>query len=80
MSKLENKTSKSEQNKDDDKMPFGRDNYLWVLIGIAFIFIGFILMIGDKAMIYSCTLVYTNTKRKYRKSRTSCTVCEKTLP
>ena len=46
MSKLENKTSKSEQNKDDDKMPFGRDNYLWVLIGIAFIFFGFILMIG----------------------------------
>ena len=27
-------------------MPFDRDNYLWVLIGIAFIFIGFILMIG----------------------------------
>jgi hypothetical protein len=27
-------------------MPFGRDNYLWVLIGIAFILIGFLLMIG----------------------------------
>lgn len=46
MSKIENKTTKNEPNKDDNKMPFGRDNYLWVLIGIAFIFIGFILMIG----------------------------------
>ena len=27
-------------------MPFGRDNYLWVLIGIAFILVGFLLMIG----------------------------------
>lgn len=43
MSKLENK--KNEQ-KNETKMPFGRDNYLWVLIGIAFILIGFLLMIG----------------------------------
>ena len=27
-------------------MPFSRDNYIWVLIGIAFIIIGFLLMIG----------------------------------
>lgn len=46
MSKLENKKVKDEQVKDEKKMPFGRDNYLWVIIGIAFIFIGFILMIG----------------------------------
>ena len=44
MSKLENK--KNEQQSNETKMPFGRDNYLWVLIGIAFILIGFLLMIG----------------------------------
>ena len=41
---LENKKTKNEQN--ETKMPFGRDNYVWVLIGIAFILIGFLLMIG----------------------------------
>ncbi len=46
MSKLDNKKTKSEQNENEVKMPFDRDNYLWVLIGIAFILIGFILMIG----------------------------------
>lgn len=46
MSKLENK--KNEQ-KNETKMPFGRDNYLWVLIGIAFILIGFLLMIGGSS-------------------------------
>lgn len=44
MSKLENK--KNEQQSNETKMPFGRDNYLWVLIGIAFLLIGFLLMIG----------------------------------
>lgn len=45
MSNLEKKTeSKNEDNKTT--MPFGRDNYLWVIIGLAFLFIGFILMIG----------------------------------
>lgn len=44
MSKLENKKNKNEQN--ETKMPFSRDNYIWVLIGIAFIIIGFLLMIG----------------------------------
>lgn len=46
MSKLDNKKTKSEQNENEVKMPFDRNNYLWVLIGIAFILIGFILMIG----------------------------------
>lgn len=46
MSKTDNKKTKSEQNNNETKMPFGRDNYLWVLIGIAFILIGFLLMIG----------------------------------
>ena len=46
MSKLDNKKTKSEQNENEVKTPFDRDNYLWVLIGIAFILIGFILMIG----------------------------------
>lgn len=44
MSKLENK--KNEQENNETKMPFGRENYLWVIIGIAFLFIGFLLMIG----------------------------------
>ena len=44
MSKLENK--KNEPQSNETKMPFGRDNYLWVLIGIAFLLIGFLLMIG----------------------------------
>ena len=44
MAKLENK--KTEQNNNETKMPCGRDNYLWVLIGIAFILVGFLLMIG----------------------------------
>jgi hypothetical protein len=26
--------------------PFGRENYMWMFIGIAFIFIGFLLMTG----------------------------------
>lgn len=45
MNKSDNKKSRNEQD-NETKMPFGRDNYLWVIIGIAFIFIGFLLMIG----------------------------------
>ena len=45
MSKIDNKKTKTEQN-NETKMPVGRDNYLWVLIGIAFILVGFLLMIG----------------------------------
>ena len=45
MSKLDNKNKKNEQD-NKTKMPFGRDNYLWVLIGIAFLLVGFLLMIG----------------------------------
>lgn len=41
-----NKKFKNEQNDDDIKMPFGRDNYLWVIIGIVFLLVGFLLMIG----------------------------------
>ena len=32
--------------KDDKPMPFGRSNYIWVLIGLAFLLVGFLLMIG----------------------------------
>lgn len=46
MSNLNNKKTKDEQNNNEVKMPFGRDNYLWVLIGIAFLLVGFLLMIG----------------------------------
>ncbi|MBO5809505.1 MAG: DUF3098 domain-containing protein [Bacteroidales bacterium] len=47
MSKLEenNKNLKNEQE-NETPMPFGRDNYLWVMIGLAFLLIGFLLMIG----------------------------------
>lgn len=46
MSNLDNKKTKDEQNNNEVKMPFGRDNYLWVLIGVAFLLVGFLLMIG----------------------------------
>ncbi|MBR4155582.1 MAG: DUF3098 domain-containing protein [Bacteroidales bacterium] len=47
MSKLDknNKNIKNEQE-NGTEMPFGRDNYLWVIIGLAFLLIGFLLMIG----------------------------------
>ena len=32
--------------KDKKNMPFGRENYKWVLIGLAFLLVGFLLMIG----------------------------------
>lgn len=32
--------------KDQKPMPFGRSNYMWVLIGMAFLLVGFLLMIG----------------------------------
>ena len=32
--------------KDKKTMPFGRENYKWVLIGLAFLLVGFLLMIG----------------------------------
>ena len=32
--------------KERKPMPFGRDNYKWVLIGLAFLLVGFLLMIG----------------------------------
>lgn len=46
MSKLENKNKESNSEQDGKIMPFGRDNYLWVLIGLAFLVVGFLLMIG----------------------------------
>ena len=33
-------------DKEKKAMPFGRDNYKWVLIGLAFLLVGFLLMIG----------------------------------
>ena len=32
--------------KDQKPMPFGHSNYMWVLIGMAFLLVGFLLMIG----------------------------------
>ncbi len=43
-----NREEKNKQNveqEDNKTMPFGRDNYLWVIIGLALL-IGFLLMIG----------------------------------
>ena len=47
MSTLESK-NKSQKNEQEDKkeMPFGRENYIYVIIGLAFLLVGFILMIG----------------------------------
>ncbi|MCQ2314889.1 MAG: DUF3098 domain-containing protein [Bacteroidales bacterium] len=33
-------------NKNEKQMPFGRDNYKWVIIGMLFLLVGFLLMIG----------------------------------
>ncbi len=44
-----NKEEKNKQSAEDEglkQMPFGRDNYLWVIIGLAFLLVGFLLMIG----------------------------------
>ncbi len=30
-------------------MPFNRSNYTWVIVGLVFLFIGFILMIGGES-------------------------------
>lgn len=48
MDKMEKKTkiSKQEQTEEKKKMPFSRDNYVWVIIGLAFLLVGFLLMIG----------------------------------
>ena len=39
-------TKKEVNEKEKKQMPFGRDNYNWVLIGLVFLLVGFILMIG----------------------------------
>lgn len=46
MSHLEEKNKNLKNEQEEVKMPFGRDNYLWVIIGLAFLIIGFLLMIG----------------------------------
>lgn len=46
MSQLEEKNKNFKNEQEEVKMPFGRDNYLWVIIGLAFLIIGFLLMIG----------------------------------
>jgi hypothetical protein len=46
MSHLEEKNKNLKSEQEEVKMPFGRDNYLWVIIGLAFLIIGFLLMIG----------------------------------
>ena len=46
MSHLEEKNKNHKNEQEEVKMPFGRDNYLWVIIGLAFLLIGFLLMIG----------------------------------
>lgn len=45
MGMLENKNLKNDQE-NKNIMPFSRDNYLWVIIGLAFLLVGFLLMIG----------------------------------
>ena len=47
MNKVEEKNKNmNEIEKDNEKMPFSRDNYIWVLIGLVFLLVGFLLMIG----------------------------------
>ena len=40
------KDNKLIDNQEKQQMPFNRDNYKWVLIGLAVLLLGFILMIG----------------------------------
>ncbi|MCQ2309797.1 MAG: DUF3098 domain-containing protein [Bacteroidia bacterium] len=40
------KDNKLTDNQEKKQMPFNRDNYKWVLIGLAVLLLGFILMIG----------------------------------
>jgi len=40
------KESKLTDNQQKKQMPFNRDNYKWVLIGLVVLLVGFILMIG----------------------------------
>lgn len=47
MSKFEQKEKNvNGEQSGNEQMPFGRDNYLWVVIGLAFLLLGFLLMIG----------------------------------
>jgi hypothetical protein len=46
MSHLEEKNKNLKSEQEEVKMPFVRDNNLWVIIGLAFLIIGFLLMIG----------------------------------
>ena len=46
MAKETTKKETAENNDNQDVMPFGKQNYILVLIGIALIALGFILMIG----------------------------------
>lgn len=43
---MDTKKVNKTNEKDQKPMPFGRDNYKWVIIGLAFLLIGFLLMIG----------------------------------
>ena len=42
----EEKNKQSTENEGMKQMPFGHDNYFWVIIGLAFLLVGFLLMIG----------------------------------
>mgnify|MGYP003556313782 FL=1 len=46
MMNREEKNKQNVEQEDNKTMPFGRDNYLWVIRGLAFLLIGFLLMIG----------------------------------
>jgi Protein of unknown function (DUF3098). len=43
---LKKETPVPETENEKKEMPFAKANYIWVLIGVAFIALGFILMIG----------------------------------
>jgi len=51
MSKAKNTVSKNTASKEEKSkfMPFRKDNYMFLLIGLVFIAIGFILMIGGSS-------------------------------
>ena len=57
MMNREEKNKQNVEQEDNKTMPFGRDNYLWVIIGLAFLLIGFLLMIGGAPTILMSSMM-----------------------
>ncbi len=43
---MANKQVKKSDQKSEERMPLGKKNYMWMLIGLGIVIVGFILMAG----------------------------------